>query len=135
MFVKVQGPCCSTTFLALLLLGAFVLAMAGESGYHLLKKYSFGAAVGSTNEYFDYLTVDSAARRVYLSHGTEVKVIDADTGSVVSNMTGFEKNHGIAVVDEVGRGFITDGGKGKVIIFEPKTLKVTGEAKADNDAD
>jgi YVTN family beta-propeller protein len=133
--VKVQGPCCSTTFLALLLLGAFVLAMAGESGYHLLKKYSFGAAVGSTNEYFDYLTVDSAARRVYLSHGTEVKVIDADSGTVVGNMTGFKQNHGIAIVDEFGRGFITDGGQGKVIIFDPKTLKVISEAKAENDAD
>lgn len=133
--MKVQGPCRSTTFLALLLLGAFVLAMAGESGYHLLKKYSFGAAVGSTNEYFDYLTVDSAARRVYLSHGTEVKVIDADSGTVVGNMAGFKQTHGIAIVDEFGRGFITDGGQGKVIIFDPKTLKVISEAKAENDAD
>jgi hypothetical protein len=121
--------------LTLLLLVAFALAGADGSGYHLLKKYSLGAAVGSTSEYFDYLTVDSAARRVYLSHGTEVKVIDADTGSVVGNITGFDKTHGIAVVDEFGRGFITDGGAGKVIFFDPKTLKVTGEAKADNDAD
>ena len=119
----------------LLLLGAFALAGPAGSGYHLLKKYSFGAAVGSTNEYFDYLTVDSAARRVYLSHGTEVKVLDADNGAVVGNMTGFKQNHAIVIVDEVGRGFISDGGQGKVIIFDPKTLKVTGEAKADNDAD
>ena len=52
--------------------------MAATNAYHLLKKYSFGAAEGSTREYFDYITVDSAARRVYLSHGTEIKVIDAD---------------------------------------------------------
>ena len=123
------------TCLILLLLGALALTGADGSGYHLLKKSSFGAAVGSTNEYFDYVTVDSAARRVYLSHGTEVKVIDADNGTVVGNMTGFKQDHGIAIVDEFGRGFITDGGQGKVIIFDPKTLKVTGEAKAENDAD
>jgi YVTN family beta-propeller protein len=117
----------------MLLLG-FALAGA-SSGYHLLKKYTFGAAVGSTNEYFDYVTVDSSARRVYLSHGTEVKVLDADNGTLVGNMTGFKQNHAIAIVDEFARGFISDGGQAKVIMFDPKTLKVTGEAKAENDAD
>jgi hypothetical protein len=62
------------------LLGAVAVAMAA-SGYHLLKKYSFGPAEGSTREYFDYITVDSVARRVYVSHGTEVKVLDADNGT------------------------------------------------------
>lgn len=65
-----------------ILLGALSLLTAATNGYHLLKKYSFGAAEGSTREYFDYITVDSAARRVYLSHGTEIKVIDADSGAL-----------------------------------------------------
>jgi YVTN family beta-propeller protein len=133
--VKLFGRGRLTTLLALLLLAAFALAGAVGGGYRLVKKYSFGAAVGSTGEYFDYITVDSAARRVYMSHGTEVKVIDADSGTVVGNITGFKQNHGIAVVDEFGRGFITDGGQGKVIIFDPKTLKVIGDVKAENDAD
>src|SRR5713101_8570038 len=64
-----------------ILMVSFSLLMAAAPGYHLLKKYSFGAAEGSTREYFDYITVDSAARRVYLSHGTEIKVIDADSGA------------------------------------------------------
>lgn len=120
---------------ALVLLGSFAVARAPEGGYHLLKKYSFGAAEGSSREYFDYITVDAAARRVYLSHGTEVKVIDADNGSVVGNITGLKQDHGVAVASEFGRGFITDGAQGKVIIFDLKTLKVIGEAKADKDAD
>src|SRR5215467_1601848 len=106
-----------------------------QGGYHLVKKYTFGAAEGSTREYFDYITVDSAARRVYLSHGTEFKVIDADTGSVIGNITGLKQVHGIAIASEFGRGFITDGAQAKVIIIDLKTLKVTGEAKADKDAD
>jgi len=108
---------------------------AAEGGYHLLTKYPFGAAEGSTREYFDYITVDSSARRVYLSHGTEIKVIDADTGALIDNITGLKQDHGVAVAHEFGRGFITDGAQGKVIIFDLKTLKVIGEAKADHDAD
>ena len=70
---------------AVIVLGGLAAARAAES-YHLLKKYSIGQAEGSTREYFDYITVDSAARRVYLSHGTEIKVISADDGSVVGKI-------------------------------------------------
>jgi DNA-binding beta-propeller fold protein YncE len=119
----------------LILLGTFSLLMAAASGYHLLKKYTFGAAEGSTREYFDYITVDSAARRVYLSHGTEIKIIDADSGALIANITGLKQDHGVALASEFGRGFISDGAQGKVIIFDLQTLKVTGEAKADKDAD
>jgi DNA-binding beta-propeller fold protein YncE len=116
-------------------LGAFALATAATGGYHLVKKYHFGAAEGSTREYFDYITVDSAARRVYLSHGTEIKVIDADNGALIGNISGLKQDHGVALASEFGRGFISDGAQGKAIIFDLRTLKVIGEAKADNDAD
>lgn len=117
------------------ILGGLALAVEGTSGYHLLKRYRLGAAQGSTREYFDYITVDSPGRRVYLSHGTEVKVINADNGSLIGNVTGLKQDHGVAIASEFGRGFITDGGQGKVIIFDLNSLKVTGEAKADLDAD
>ena len=117
------------------LLGGLVLAMAATGGYHQVKKYAFGAADGSSREYFDYITVDSPARRVYLSHGTEIKVLDADSGALIGNITGLKQDHGVAVATEFGRGFITDGGQAKVIIFDLKTLKTVGEAKADKDAD
>jgi DNA-binding beta-propeller fold protein YncE len=118
-----------------ILLGALSVLMAATNDYHLLKKYSFGAAEGSTREYFDYITVDSAARRVYLSHGTEIKVIDADSGALITNITGLKQTHGVALASEFGKGFISDGAQGKAIIFDLQTLKVTGEAKADKDAD
>ena len=118
-----------------ILLGTFSLSMAATNGYHLLKKYSFGAAEGSTREYFDYITVDSAARRVYLSHGTEIKVIDADSGALITNIAGLKQTHGVALASEFGKGFISDGAEGKAIIFDLQTFKVTGEAKADKDAD
>jgi hypothetical protein len=117
-----------------LVLGGLALA-APDSGYHLLKTYMFGAAPGSTSEYFDYITVDSAARRVYLSRGTAVQVMDADSGASIGVIPGFTRQHGVALAPELGRGFISDGTAAKIVIFDLKTLMVSGEAKADPDAD
>ena len=105
---------------SLMLVAALAIAIPAKGVYHLLTKYSFGPAEGSTREYFDYITVDSSARQVYLSHG---------------NITGLKQDHGVALARDFGRGFITDSAEGKVVIFDLKTLKPTGEAKADKDAD
>jgi DNA-binding beta-propeller fold protein YncE len=121
--------------LSLLLLGILALASPPAVHYHLLKKAPLGAAAGGGREYFDYLTVDSHARRVYASHGTEVKVADADTGAVVGTIGGLKQCHGIALVEELGKGFISDGGAAKTVIFDMASLKVTGEAKGEEDAD
>ena len=116
------------------LLAAIALA-APKSGYHLLQKYPFAAAEGSTREYFDYITVDSASRRVYLSHGTEIKVIDADTGKLIANIEGLKQDHGVALAQEFNRGFISDGGAGKIVIFDLKTLKPIGTVPAGTNPD
>ena len=118
----------------LLLLGASVLATPPAGGYHLLKKIPFGAAEGG-GEYFDYVTMDAAARRLYLSHGTEVKVLDADSFTVVGKITGLKRDHGVALVPELGRGFISDGDLGQAVIFDLKTLKTIGQVKAEAGAD
>ena len=102
--------------------------------YHLANTYKFGAAAGD-REYFDYITFDPESRRLYLSHGTEVLVVNADTGAEEGKISGLKQSHGVAVVPEAGRGFISDGAQGKAIIFDLKTLKVVGEAKAAPDAD
>lgn len=118
----------------LVVLGACLLAGASPSGYRLLKKISIGAAPGG-GEYFDYITVDAAARRVYVSHGTVVNVLDADSGRQIGTIEGLQRCHGIAVADELGEGFVTDGGSGKVVVFDTKTFRITGEIKAEPDAD
>src|SRR5258707_15853480 len=105
---------------ALLLIFAFgTLASAQSVSYHLLKKVPLGAAPGG-GEYFDYVTVDSDARRVYISHGAEVKVIDADNFSVVGTITGLKRCHGVLVMPKLGKGFITDGDAGNVAVFNLK---------------
>src|ERR1022692_1961983 len=116
------------------LLSLAVFGFQPADGYHLLRKVPLGAAPGG-GEYFDYITFDAAARRVYLSHGTEVKVLDADTDKVLGDISGLKRDHGVAIVTELGRGFISDGDAGEVVIFDLNTLKPIGRAKADNDAD
>jgi hypothetical protein len=106
------------------------------SGYHLIKTVSLPAAAGG-GEYYDYITVDAESRRVYVSHGTEVVILNADDYSVVGKIDGLTRSHGVALAKDLGKGFITDGdGKPgspvqEVVIFDLKTLKVTGKVKTD----
>ena len=116
------------------LLGAAGLANAAGPGYHLIEKIPLAAAPGG-GEYFDYVTVDSAARRVYLSHGAEVKVLDADSFKVVGTISGLKRCHGVVVLPDLGKGFITDGDAGQVAVFDLKTLKITGAIKSSPDTD
>jgi YVTN family beta-propeller protein len=105
-----------------------------DGGYHLLKKYDLGAAPGG-KEYWDYITFDPATRRLYVSHNTEVKVVNADTGAIIGSISELKRVHGIALVSELGRGFLSDGGADEAVVFDMKTLKVTGHIKTGGNPD
>ena len=126
--MKFSFPRTASIIFGLLLVCSFAIARP-DSGYHLLKTYPFGAAPGSTSEYFDYVTVDSSTRRVYLSRGTAVQIIDADTGALIGYIPGFKRQHGVALAPEFNRGFITDGTAAQVTIFDLKSLKVLESTK------
>ena len=121
------------SFIAAALLAGTAFAAATIS-YHLANTYKFGAA-SDGREYFDYITFDPGSRRLYLTHGTEVLVVNADTGTEEGKISGLKVSHGVAVVPDLGRGFISDGAQGKAIIFDLKTLKIVGAADAAPDAD
>src|SRR6202140_4207281 len=123
-----RAICLPLLGLFILLLGAYGFTISAADRYHLLKKVPLASAPGG-GDYFDYITVDSEARRVYLSHGTEVQVLDADKYTLVGTVTGLKKCHGIALVKEIGKGFITDGEAKNVVIFDLATLKVTGKVQ------
>src|ERR1700686_3193161 len=116
------------------LLACAALGRPPVSGYHLVKSVPIGPAPGDA-EYFDYVTVAPTGRRVYITHGTEEKVEDDDNFSVVGSITGLKRCHGVALVPEQNKGFITDGDAAKVLVFDTKTLKVTGEIKTYPDTD
>ncbi|HUP04476.1 MAG TPA: YncE family protein [Bryobacteraceae bacterium] len=97
-------------------------AAFAATGYKVLNKIKIGGA-GS----WDYCLMDSAARRLYVSHGTSVAVVDPDAGTVVGTIPDLHGVHGIAVAPDLGKGFITNGQSGSVTIFDLKTLAKTGE--------
>ena len=82
---------------------------------------------------WDYLTVDAASRRVFISRGTHVMVVDADSGKVVGDIPGTEGVHGIALAPDLKKGFTSNGRAGTVTVFDlsslaaTATIKVTGE--------
>jgi len=116
--------------LSILLLAAYALTVSAAGGYHLIKKVPLAAAPGG-GEYFDYIFVDPEARRVYVSHGTEVVVLNADDYSLAGTISDsrFKRVHGVAVVKPLNKGFISDGEAQSAFVFDLKTMKVTGEVK------
>lgn len=119
---------------SLLLSGALALAAPGASGYHLLKRIVMGGGEGD-QEYFDYITVDADARRVYLSHRTHVNVVDADSGAVVGDIPGMHQAHGIALVKDLNKGYATDGSGKQVVVFDLKNLNILGHIPAGGNTD
>jgi len=110
-------------FIAFLVLCVSIpLAAAGQSGYAILKKIPIPGQGG-----WDYLAVDDAARRLYVSHGTQVEVLDIDSLQIVGNVPKTPGVHGIAIAPELGRGFVSNGQANTVTIFDLKTLKPIGE--------
>src|SRR3954468_8757626 len=101
-------------------LAALSLAAAAP-GYHVATTYKVGGEGG-----WDYLTADANARRLYISRGTHVIVLDLDSGKNVGDVPDTAGVHGIALAPELGRGFSSNGREGTVTIFDMKTLAPIG---------
>jgi DNA-binding beta-propeller fold protein YncE len=90
-----------------------------DEPYHFIKEIPVGGDSG-----WDYLSVDSAAQRLYVSHGAEVVVIDLAKDAVVGTITNTPGVHGLAPAPELGRGMITCGRENKAAIINLKTLEI-----------
>jgi len=103
---------------------------ANPSGYHLLKKIKLGGTGG-----WDYLEVDPATHRLFISRATHVIAVDPSDGKLLGDIPDTAGVHGIALVDEFNKGFTTNGRASNSSIFDLASLKPTGEAKTDKDPD
>jgi DNA-binding beta-propeller fold protein YncE len=112
-----------------LLVAAAALAASGP-GYKVANTYAVGGDGG-----WDYLTADAAARRLYISRGTHVIVLDLDSGKTVGDIADTPGVHGIALAPELGRGFVSNGREGTVSIFDLKTLATTSKVKVGENPD
>ena len=105
--------------------------VSAQSDWKVTKTFQVGGDGG-----WDYITVDSAGSRLYVTRSTHTMVIDAKSGKTIGDIPGQKRSHGVALVPAVGRGFISDGGgDGALEIFDLKTNEVLGTIAAMPDAD
>lgn len=93
--------------------------LCAATGYKILTRYPIPGAGG-----WDYIYLDEAARHLYVSHGTQVDVVDADSGKLVGTIPDTPGVHGAAVASEFGHGFTSNGREDKVSMFDPSTLQL-----------
>jgi len=98
--------------------GSIGFKAAETSGYHVVQKFAISGE-GS----WDYISIDSSARRLYVSHGTRLEVLDADSGKLVGQIADTPGVHGAAIAPELKRGFTSNGHDKSVTIFDTETLQ------------
>src|SRR5436190_6247733 len=102
---------------AIIVIFVAIAGMQSGTGYKVETKYPVPGNGG-----WDYVTIDSSARRLYLSHGTEVNVVDADNGKLIGTIADTPGVHGIAIASEFKHGFTSNGRENKVSMFDLSTL-------------
>jgi len=110
------------------LIGVLVLSAIGfaaDPGLHVINTYKLGGEGG-----WDYLKADPESRRLFISRATHVIVIDMDSGKVVGDIPDTPGVHGIALANDLGRGFTSNGREGSVNIFDLKTLAPITKVKS-----
>lgn len=105
--------------LIIMLLSFAPLSFSQGSGYSVSGTINIGG-----NARWDYLSIDNANHRLYVSNSDKVQVIDLKTNSVIGEIDSLHGVHGIAIANEFGKGFISNGRSDTVIVFDLQTLKV-----------
>ena len=105
----------------IVLIGLFsaALLLQGATNYKVVGRYPIPGAGG-----FDYVTLDSSARRLYVSHATQVDVMNADNGKAVGVIADTPGVHGIALAPAFNHGFTSNGRENKVSLFNLSTLQL-----------
>lgn len=104
----------------------FLAPVFAQAQYQLKQTYVLGGDGG-----WDYLTYDPVGKRLFISRGTRVMVVDPAKGTVLSEIPNTEGVHGIALAQDLGKGFTSNGRDNSVTIFDLKTLKETSKVKVE----
>lgn len=110
------------TFSLILCLNTF--AQGNETGYNVLKKIKVPG-----DGRWDYVNFDNTDRRLYISHGTQVDVLDVDNERIIGSIPNTPGVHGITLAHDLNKGFTSNGKEGTVTVFDLKTLKVLDRIK------
>lgn len=115
--------------IAMAALGVPAMVMA-QQPYQVIDQWQIGG-----DGFWDYMTMDSAAHRLYITHGTAVDVVDTDSGKVVGHVEGMHGIHGVALDDAGKYGYVSDGGGDAVVVFDRATLKQVARIEAGRNPD
>jgi YVTN family beta-propeller protein len=109
-----------------------LVSVAGlaQKPYRVLTQWKIGGEGG-----WDYLTSDSSARRLYVTHGPRVEVLDTDSGKVVGSITGLKSTHGVALDNDGKYGYVSDGGANAVVVFDRSSLATVASIPAGTNPD
>lgn len=111
----------------IILIFAVVFSLsAAAPQYQLKQKFTLGGDGG-----WDYLTYDSAGKRLFISRATRVQVVDPEKGTVTAEIANTPGVHGIALAQDLGKGFTSNGRENTVTVFDLKTLQETSRIKLD----
>lgn len=106
------------------------LVATAQEPYHIQDRWKIGGEGG-----WDYLTVDSAAHRLYITHGPRVEVLDTETGKPIGSLTGFKSTHGVALDDAGKFGYVSDGAGNAVVVFDRASLQTVATIPAGTNPD
>jgi YVTN family beta-propeller protein len=109
---------------------AVTLPAFAQKSYRVQDSWKVGGEGG-----WDYLTADSAANRLYITHGGRVEVLDATTGKSIGAITGLKGTHGVALDDAGKYGYISDGGANAVVVFDRSSLQTVTSIPAGTNPD
>src|SRR5437016_6861351 len=117
-------------FFAIVLITAFAFTSKAASPVHyeVKQKFVLGGDGG-----WDYLTYDPAGKRLFISRGTHVMVVDPYKGTVLGDIPNTPGVHGIALAQDLGKGFTSNGRENTVTVFDLKTLKETARIKIEGE--
>lgn len=120
----------SLAMLAVLVFAGTSTTTAEAGDYSVSQTLQIGGEGG-----FDYVTLDDAGKLLYLPRTSHTQVVEATSGKILGDVPDNSRSHGVALVPDAGRGFISNGGDGTVQIFDLKSNQSLGKIKAADDAD
>jgi YVTN family beta-propeller protein len=113
---------------SLFFLSTATYATPDGTTYHIVRRIPVGGEGG-----WDYLRVDPDAHRLYVARGTHVMIVDEVSGKVLGDIPDTKGVHGVALAQDLNKGFTSNGMDGSVTVFDLKTLKTTGVIKGVGD--
>jgi YVTN family beta-propeller protein len=123
-------PALSAAALALAAALPAVAQSTAPGHYAITNRFPVGGDGG-----WDYLTIDTAGHRLFITRTDRVMVVDQATGKLLGEIPGLHRGHGVAFAYPTGHGFVTSGADSTVTMFDLKTLAVLGTATAAVDDD